>query len=142
MSRSSPSTRRPKARPRARTLPAPPATSPLAERFAHFRGHHPPGARVPQDLREAVLAALQQGLAPGELYRSCGLSWGQVAAWKANQREMSPATAAAAVTQEPAGVRVFSVTDDPQRGVPELELRFGPWSVCVRLAEPVPARRG
>jgi hypothetical protein len=109
----------------------------LAGRFARFRQRHPRGTRVPVELRAAALAALQEGVGPGDLYRACGVSWGQVAAWKGR------ASSAKSGDAEPTDVRVFSVTDEPiRRPEPataaghELELRLGPWSVSVRLSDP------
>ncbi len=105
----------------------------LEVRFAEFRRSHAPGARVPTELRTAALAALERGVAAGDLYRTCRISWGQVHAWKA-----------AAAEGEATDARVFSVVDDaPVHQVEPslslghgLELRLGPWSVSVRLADP------
>jgi len=112
----------------------------LGRRFARFRKEHPRGTRIPDDLREAALALLRE-VAPADLYRTCGISFGQVMAWK-EARARKP---------ESPDVQVFSV--DVEKPVaclepkatgwatePELELRVGPWSVSVRLAGP--GRRG
>ena len=106
----------------------------LSDRFARFRGEQGPGARVPEDLRAAVLDALDRGFAPADVYRACRVSWGQVAAWKASRVAAAPSAA----EPEVAAVRVFGVVDEP---LPEatrdgLELRVGAWSVTIRLAEP------
>ncbi len=116
----------------------------LKERFARFRAKHRRGTRVPGELRAATLAALRKGVTTGEVYRSCGVSWGQLEAWKAGRK--SSRTRAKKRDAEPADVRVFSVVDGepeavqrPALGDPldeELELRLGRWSVRVRLAEP------
>ena len=113
----------------------------LGKRFARFRREHPRGARIPDDLREAALVLLRE-VAPADLYRSCGISFGQVVAWK-EARARRP---------ESADVRVFSVVAEeaaaerPALAVPatppELELRVGPWSVRVSLAGHGPADRG
>jgi hypothetical protein len=92
------------------------------------------------------LAALEKGVAPGDLYRACGVSWSQVVAWKAGDRS-APATPQ---NVEADDIRVFSVVDDQPVRPPELtdsvghelELRLGPWSVSVRLADPGRAERG
>lgn len=106
----------------------------LSGRFARFRREHPRGARVPGDLRAAVLAALREGVTPSDLYRACGISWGQVAAWRAAGHP-----AAKPVESEVSSVRVFNVVDEPRHeGTTtgcDLELRLGPWSVSVRLAD-------
>lgn len=118
----------------------------LADRFARFRREHARGTRVPGELRAAALAALEKGVAAGDLYRACGVSWGQVAAWKAGAHA-GPAKRDGAET---ADVRVFSVVDDQPEDLPaataagahDLVLRFGPWSVSVRLAAPGRTERG
>lgn len=124
------------------------ALAELADRFERFRREHPRGTRVPGDLRAAALAALEKGVAARELYRACGVSFGQVAAWQTR------GGAGGAVSTELRGaevtdVRVFSVVDEPPVkragaviGEQELELRFGSWSVSVRLAGPGSAERG
>jgi hypothetical protein len=111
----------------------------LKERFARFRAGHTRGTRVPGELRAATLAALRKGVTPGELYRSCGVSWGQLEAWKAGRK--SSRTRGKKGDGAPADVRVFSVVDAVQRPAAvepldeEFELRLGRWSVRVRLAE-------
>jgi hypothetical protein len=122
------------------------ALSEVAERFARFREEHPKGTRVPGDLRAAALAALREGATPGELHRACGVSWSQTVAWN-TERRTAPAKRGRTAAED---VRVFSVVDEqPARQLEptvsvghELELRLGPWSVSVRLAEPTPAGRG
>lgn len=114
----------------------------LEGRFARFRAEHRRGTRVPVELRTAVLAALRRGVTAGELYRTCGIGWSQLEAWKSG-----PNSVRKRGRRDAADVRVFSVVDaeplDQQAAVVaienELELRLGRWSVRVRLAEP--ARR-
>ena len=114
----------------------------LGKRFAQFRKEHPRGARIPDDLRAAALALLRK-VAPAGVYRACGISFGQVMAWK---------EAEARSPTEP-DLRVFSVVDEEpalrlapkateSAAAPALELRLGPWSVSVRLVGPGPSERG
>jgi len=119
----------------------------LAKRFEAFRLAHPRGTPISAELREAALAALGNGVAPGDLYRACGISWNQVVIWKARHRFTSTKRRRVA----PPDVRVFSVIDEeparpPETKVsalgPELELRLGPWSVSVRVAGCGPEVRG
>lgn len=126
---------------RARPVLGPPALAELAARFGRFRREHSRGTRIPGDLRYAALAVLENGVAPGELYRTCGVTWGQVIAWKAGGRATASSGSRGA---EATDVRVFSVVDE-QPACPrgpaispwqELELRLGPWSVRVQLADP------
>lgn len=116
--------------------PGPPSSAQLAQlaaRFERFRRESGRGARVPAALRSAVLAALEDGVAPGDVYRACGVSWGQVAAWKAGT--IPPAARPAELPP----VRAFEVVDErPRDAAPPLsglEFRFGPWFVSVRLAD-------
>ena len=132
-------------RPRARE-----PSSQLADpeqRFAQFRGEHPRGARVPVDLKEAALSVLAKGVAAGEISWTCGVSWSQLMAWKGARRS-APAQRASRGAKSPPDVRVFSVIDEPvDRGAPAmaadnaLELRLGPWSICVRLTDPMRKER-
>lgn len=121
---------------RARAAGEPSALAELGKRFAQFRKEHPRGTRVPDELRTAALACLRE-VAPAEVYRTCGISFAQVMAWKG----------AAAQRREAPDVRVFSVVDEEAApclaprvtasvAAPALELRLGPWSVSVRLAGP------
>ena len=113
----------------------------LGKRFAGFRKEHPRGTRIPDELRTAALELLRE-VAPAEIYRTCGISFGQVMAWKE----------AEARSPEVPDVRVFSVDEDPvppfapsasaSTAAPALELRLGPWSVSVRLAGPGSSERG
>ena len=118
----------------------------LAGRFARFRREQARGARVPEELRAAVVAALGQGVAPSELQRACGVTWSQVMTWQARR----PGDRRASGSAEPTKVRVFSVVDEPGEDPAEapesmgergLELRLGPWTVSVRLAGPGPLGR-
>jgi len=112
----------------------------LGKQFARFRGEHRDGARIPQELRAAVIAALEQGARQGEVLRVCKLSWSQVQSWQGIGRR-------AQAEEEGGGhggaVRVFAVEDETGSGSEApaalgegeaLELRLGPWSVSVRLA--------
>ena len=98
--------------------------SELAAQFAVFRAAHRSHARVPGELREAALAAVDSGIRPYALQRLCGVSASQLSAWR-EARASSPL------------VRVLSVTDEPlDEPAPQpLELRLGPWSISIRLAD-------
>lgn len=142
MQRASPSTHNPaRRRRRSGADNVSPGLAELATRFARFRKRNRRGTRVPEELRAAALAALDQGAASGELHRSCGITWSQIMAWQA-RREVAPAKPRRAA---PPDVRVFSVVDELPADRPavqdsttehELQLRLGSWSVTVRLATP------
>jgi len=117
----------------------------LAERFASFRGRSRRFARVPRDLRAAVVAALRQGVSPGRVRRACGISTSQLELWR-----RAP-DAGASAGGEHRDARVFAVVDSaPPRPSPRhppstasgaLELRIGPWAVSVRLVGQQPVGR-
>lgn len=115
----------------------------LGKRFGRFRSERPRGTRYPDELRQAALALLGD-VEPDALYRTCGVSFRQVMAWKAARRS-------AARESEPPMVRVFSVVDESvacvepaavQIAKPGVALRLGPWTVSVRLTGRRSAARG
>jgi transposase-like protein len=116
----------------------------LRTRFVAFRRDNPRNTRIPADLRAAVVAAMRRGVTPTRLRRACGLSTSQLARWRAGARERRRATLRSQ------HARVFSVVgeappcpQEPTAPPPahDLELRLGPWSVSVRLAEQPDATR-
>jgi hypothetical protein len=117
----------------------------LTKRFAAFRRENPRHTRIPGGLRAAVLAAMQRGVTPTRLRRTCGLSKKQLTCWQGSSWVRTPSFARV----EPA--RVFSVVGETPlpraaaaavAGAEELELRLGRWSVSVRLAEERAGERG
>mgnify|MGYP001246027547 CR=1 FL=1 len=116
----------------------------VEERFARFRAEHPPGTRVPDELREAALVALRAGVAAGALYRTCRISWSQLETWKAAQPSVILTRRRTRRSAERSDVRVFSVVDTApsdqgalaKPAEQDLELRLGRWSLRVRLADP------
>jgi hypothetical protein len=128
-----------KERRRRRSKSDPSVLADLEVRFARFRAEHPRGTRVPIELRAAALAALGRGVTAGDLYRTCGIGWSQLEAWKSEHDSVRKRG-----RRDAAGdVRVFSVVEaeplDRQATVSavedEIELRLGRWSVRVRLAD-------
>lgn len=111
----------------------------LEARFARFRQAHPRGSRVPTDLRKAVLAAVDKGVAPSDIHRACGISWSQFMAWRDGHGAVAAESRRGGDASD---ARVFSVIDDPPvrsagfatQSEDELHLRLGPWSVSIRLA--------
>lgn len=117
----------------------------LRQRFAVFRRENPRNTRIPGDLRAAVIAAMRRGVTATRLRRTCDLSASQLARWRAAARGPERSILKAQRT------RVFSVVGEAPprpRELPAcpkghgLELRLGPWSVSVRLAELPDATRG
>jgi hypothetical protein len=126
----------------------PSALEDLVDRFARFRSEHPRGTRIPADLRAGALALLDGGIAPADLHRTCGVSWSQVVAWRAADQTVSAIVRTSEGGEKNADARVFSVIDECSEGHADsaatsgsaLELRVGPWSVSVRLADPAQGR--
>lgn len=123
------------------------AVGELADRFEKFRREHLRGTRFPDDLRAATLRALRKGVSVYELHRACGVSYGQIAAWKARHVGGRVVSTESQQNHEEPDVRVFSVVDEPPIrraesliGEQELELRLGSWSVRVRLSDPTAGR--
>lgn len=121
------------------------ALAELEEGFAQFRAQVPSGTRIPEALRALVVAALEAGVSMTSLRRRCGLTREQVIAWQRSARG-----GAVRRSRAKPEVRVFDVADDPRPasgqpdgpGAQPLELRFGPWSISVRLVGQAVAVRG
>lgn len=141
-SQSTPIRRRERMQQEAATTP--PLLALLEHRFAEFRAEHPRGTRIPGDLRAEALAALSRGVGASDLHRICGVSRIQLEAWQAGRDRVGAGSEPRETA--PADVRVFSVVDSTPSAEPEpaarpdqvLELRLGPWCVCVRLADLAP----
>ena len=124
----------------------------LRDGFAAFRKKNKPRTRIPQSLRTSVAAALEQGVDPVTVRRVCGISGTQLIQWAAAPLS-SGSTALGGDASS--NVRTFSVVDEARATAgtlgnvvgnalaggasPEhltmvpLELRLGPWSICVKL---------
>lgn len=110
----------------------------LARRFANFRARNQVITRIPDALRVDAVAALRQGIPKKVLRRSCGITTAQLTSW---QQIGSPKKIKKAVTIKNRPPRIFSVKDKnrtPHNNIeakdnkPNLELRLGDWSICVK----------
>ena len=116
------------------------ALAQLARRFDDLRANHARLARVPADLRSAVLDAVDAGVSPHALRRTCGVSTSQLTSWLENRARSN-------ASQAPArrdAVRVFPVEQTPSappQAEQTLTLQLGAWSVSIRLASATPATR-
>ena len=117
---------------------AAPSIKQLGRRFTKFRRDHPSQTRIPEALRDAVLAAVRQGVTAAEL-RRCGLSPNQLEYWQKNEPERE--TPVDLPVQEP---QIFSVVDDEPRPTAksaeptreqQLELRLNGWSICIHRVD-------
>jgi hypothetical protein len=114
----------------------------LHRRFADFRRTSALRTRVPEDLRQAVLDALGQGISMLAVRRDLGLTAKQVESW-GGYLATSPVEVEPEVRIEAA--RVFEVADEPVVGEraaapgaagEALELRLGAWSIVIRSTHP------
>jgi transposase-like protein len=114
----------------------------LRRRFADFRRASAPRTRVPNDLRRAVLLAVDQGAEMTALRCELGVTAKQVEDWR---RGASCAALDGESSSGCDGARVFDVADRPvvdervgmaSNGCEALELRLGTWSVVIRSTCP------
>lgn len=114
----------------------------LRKRFSQFRRENVGGTRIPDELRQAVLEALEGGASISTLRRELGLTASQVADWK-RHRPATPAKPVPPAPVQPA--RVFGLTQAscngeqasvPGGGPESLELRLGAWSIVIRPSCP------
>ena len=116
----------------------------LRRSFVRFRREHPSRTRIPDTLRKAALRAIENGASEADVRRACGVTSDQLAQWRRHRQEgrgrQRSGGQQSPVVAEPEP-RIFSVIDDEgvagnnAEGLPDLELRLGGWSVCIRQVE-------
>jgi hypothetical protein len=109
----------------------------VAKQFAHFRQTHQKGARIPQELREAVEKLAEEGISLSEVLPTCGLTLWQYQRWHKSKSQSNKIKNQKSESRKSA-VRVFPVVNKDSSYSDrnqELELRLGPWSVSIKLAE-------
>lgn len=103
----------------------------LVRRFAEFRRTHRSRARIPQTLREATLAAIQQGAPEQAVMRACGITPLQLDRWRECQGTLMQTTAS-----DETGPLVFPVVDDgageAAADEERIQLRVGQWEISIR----------
>lgn len=97
--------------------------------------------RFPRALHESVVAALDEGVSPGDMMVACRLTRSQLEGW---QRKYQKAPARREESQPPPA-RVLNVVDDhPPEQVAvtadEIEIRIGRWQLQLRLGQAYPCR--
>lgn len=112
----------------------------LRASFAKFRRVHRPQTRIPQQLREEALAALECGTPEQQVRRACGVTAEQLQWWRRPRRR----SRAQACDPDAQMVRVFPVVEgvsgvSMERSADDegqqLELRIGGWAICIRHLE-------
>ncbi len=112
------------------------------------------GTHIPLELRQAVVAAVNQGVPKGVIQQACRLSGGQLAKWRAHGAQVPRLGAEkrqpharhkdkkASDATQPPHARVFPVVEPPaiqplastaQSCEQPLELRLGSWLVRIQL---------
>lgn len=105
----------------------------LAAAFAAFRRANRPGRRIPLGLRRQVVAALDAGVSPAAITKTCGVAWSQATRWRLVEHAGGVAAAAPQA-------QVLSVVDTgapaPASSGDGVELRVGSWRISVsRMAD-------
>jgi transposase-like protein len=112
--------------------PSDPLTS-LCERFTDFHLKNPPRSRIPAELREAFLQALDAGLRSGQAAKACGVSPSQIQHWRRGQSSLVDQRSLAKTSQP----RIFSIIDKPPQpqstNKVEFQFRVAQWQVRVEL---------
>ena len=119
----------------------------LEERFTRLRqqtsGRR---CRVPRELRESVLWALESGAKASAIRRACGVSAQQLVRWREEATENGgdvrvSSQQTAAVVAPPKVLEVVGPAqpqpgeDGPDVNQPiEVDLRFGDWQLCLRFS--------
>jgi len=106
----------------------------LRRSFAEFRRENRSRARIPETLREAVLAAVARGMPEHDVLRACRISRIQLDRWRecqgaSSQRRESFVTEPRifpVVEEDP----VLETTDGGEEE--ELHLRVGRWAISIR----------
>jgi len=112
----------------------------LSRSYATFRRENPPRMRIPEELREAALEAIGNGIPERAVREACRISPEQLNRWREIQWMRSRGKAG-----EKAKARVFKVSDDPvekksvhsrKEGPSEpVHLRIGGWEISFRQIE-------
>lgn len=110
----------------------------LQEQCYEFRRGGRPWSQVPTWLRDAVLAALDDGFAAEDLRETCGIPASQLARWVSQPKPPKPPTTSRLPGNELKSARVLRVIDCPESSAVsedvELTVRVGQWQLSLRLA--------
>jgi len=114
----------------------------LRRSYEKFRREHRRGTRIPQELRDAALAALEGGTTEGQVRRACRISRTQLGWWRrserASGRKIEPSE------QQAKQARVFPVVDDVggiavggagEHEAHSVQLRVGRWEISIRQVQ-------
>lgn len=123
---------------------APDELEQLSWSYAVFRREHQPRMRIPEELREAALEAIGNGIPEKSIREACRISPEQLNRWREIQRLGSRGKGGRKGGKK-AKARVFKVADAPEEktavnGHKELpseavHLRIGDWEISLRQLE-------
>ena len=110
----------------------------LTKKFEQFHQTHPPQTKIPDNLRRAALAALQNGIPEQEIRKACSITSSQIRRWQKSVNK-SKAMEAPNKLQKP---KIFDIHDDNQiqnavqdETVPAsaqpVEIRLCGWSISI-----------
>lgn len=105
----------------------------LERAFASFRGQRSGRRRIPQALRDRVLAAVDAGVAASSVERRCGVTGKQLSRWRAERARSDGRAAPGRKAAAPAILRVVDQDEGADPDAIDLELGLGQWRVTVRL---------
>jgi hypothetical protein len=112
----------------------------LQKEFASFRQATPRPSRVPDRLRAQVLAAVDAGIRPTVVCRTCGVTHTQISHWRALRGD-----AASGSQQARERAQVLHVVDSGAVGATSeevaLEVGVGSWRLTICLRPDESARR-
>lgn len=120
----------------------------LRAAFAQFRATHSPGTKIPDSLRQAVVAAIQAGLDRAQVRSACRITNEQVAYWvKAQRRAMARPSQLAPLAPPQVfpvvGAAEQAATSDPigtEPTGPCLQLRLAGFAISIRSVPDTSAR--
>lgn len=114
----------------------------LKRSYEKFHREHGRGTRIPQELRDAALAAVESGTLEGEVRRACHISRTQLGWWRRSQRasggKFEPTEQQAKqarvfpVVDEVGGIAVGGAGEQEAHGV---QLRVGRWEISIRQVQ-------
>jgi len=107
----------------------------LEKKFNEFHKNHPAQTKIPDHLRHAVLAAIENGTPVQEIRKACVITSNQIRQWQKSK-------ATAIKTNKLQNPRILEIQDDNQiqkikpdeiapAQIHPMEIRLGGWSISI-----------